>query len=440
MNKKIILIEDDNDLLNLLMESLINHGYEVHGYTTIKSALDGLDEHEVDLILSDLSVEDNISGLDLIRTIRQRRQDLPVIVMSAFGTVETSVSCMKLGAVDFLCKPFDIKSLIRCIEDNIKVKNDVVVFDSPQMQEIKRVSEILANKDTNILLMGESGVGKEVIAQHIHKSSKRVDKPFIAINCAAIPDNMLEAILFGYEKGSYTGASSSNAGKFELADKGTILLDEISEMPLVLQAKLLRVLQENQVERIGGKKLINLDIRVIATTNRNLKEEVDAGNFREDLYYRINVFPISIPPLRERIVDIEPIAKNILGSYRADIHFENDAISILKEYSWPGNVRELDNVLQRLAVLVEGDIINAEDVKYAISGFVKQNSQINKKYSNRLKDQEAETILTELRRYNGSRSITADSLGISPRTLRYKLARFKEQGFDVPIATISGKE
>lgn len=440
MNKKIVVIEDDIDLLDMLIETLVSHGYEVHGFTTVSKALDGISSIEPNLILSDFCVEKSINGLELIRTLRQKQSDIPVVVMSAFGTVPISVNCIKMGAVDFLCKPFDIKALIQCIEDNIAEDKSEVVFCSDEMKEIQKVSGLLAKKDTSVLLSGESGVGKEVVAQYIHNVSSRADHSFVAVNCAAIPDNMLEAILFGYEKGAYTGAVNSSAGKFEIANKGTILLDEISEMPLALQVKLLRVLQEKEVERIGGKKPIKLDVRVIAATNKDLKKEVDAGHFREDLYYRINVFPIKIPALRDRKDDITPLSESILQKYRPELVLGASALKALHSYEWPGNIREMDNIIQRISVLAEELEVTRKDVEYAIYGLVEHTEKIEKKYSNKLKNQEAETILSELKKNNGSRTITASRLGLSPRTLRYKLAKFKELGFDVPTSSNSGKE
>jgi two-component system response regulator FlrC len=297
----------------------------------------------------------------------------------------------------------------------------------------------VAGTDCTVLIVGESGTGKEVLARLIHRASPRANKPFIAVNCAAIPENMLEAMLFGYERGSFTGATNSHAGKFEQAQGGTLLLDEITEMPLQLQAKLLRVLQEREVERIGGTEATQLDVRVIATTNRLLRAEVAAGRFREDLYYRLNVFPLAVNPLRERRDDILPLATHLL-QIRARPGkripaLSADAAHVLLMYSWPGNVRELDNLLQRALVLVEGSVIEAEHIL-----FEKQPTRLDVTITGApvlhqtMERAERDVILEALRAANGSRREVAEKLGISPRTLRYKLARIRSAGIDVPAA------
>jgi two-component system response regulator FlrC len=297
----------------------------------------------------------------------------------------------------------------------------------------------VASTDCTVLIVGESGTGKEVLARLIHKSSPRAKNSFVAVNCAAIPENMLEAMLFGYEKGSFTGAHNSHAGKFEQAQGGTLLLDEITEMPLALQAKLLRVLQEREVERIGGSSTLALDVRVIATTNRLLRNEVAAGRFREDLYYRLNVFPLAVSPLRERRDDILPLATHLLQLRSRPGQripaLSADAAHLLLTYPWPGNVRELDNLLQRALVLVEGPVIEAQHIL-----FEKQASQSDIQVVSgpalheKMERAERDVILAALRAANGSRREVAEKLGISPRTLRYKLARIRSAGIEVPAA------
>jgi two-component system response regulator FlrC len=297
----------------------------------------------------------------------------------------------------------------------------------------------VAAADCTVLLVGESGTGKEVLARLIHRSSPRARQPFVAVNCAAIPENMLEAMLFGHEKGAFTGAHATHAGKFEQAQGGTLLLDEITEMPLALQAKLLRVLQEREVERIGGSTTIPIDVRVIATTNRTLRTEVAAGRFREDLYYRLNVFPLALAPLRDRRDDILPLATHLLQvRARAGVRIpalSADAAHLLLTYAWPGNVRELDNLLQRALVLVEGSVIEAEHIL-----FEKQPATLlppagdSPRLQQMRERAERDVILEALRAANGSRREVAEKLGISPRTLRYKLARIRSAGIDVPAA------
>lgn len=311
-----------------------------------------------------------------------------------------------------------------------------VVAEDPRSRRLIEIARRVAATDVTVTISGESGSGKEVFARFIHNASARRDRPFVAINCAAIPENMLEALLFGHEKGAFTGASNAHAGKFEQANGGTLLLDEISEMDLGLQAKLLRVLQEKEVERIGGTKPIRLDVRVLATTNRDLKLAVAEGRFREDLYYRLNVFPLAIPPLRERPGDIAPLAEMALRKHRIEpadsIRFSDDARLMLEAYGWPGNVRELENLVQRSLILLAGNTIEASDLAFeddydvADSGADLQSG---------LKNREYQMIIDALKAMNCRRADVAESLGISPRTLRYKLARMRESGIAIPGET-----
>jgi len=300
----------------------------------------------------------------------------------------------------------------------------------------------VAATECTVLIVGESGTGKEVLARFIHRNSPRASQPFVAVNCAAIPENMLEAMLFGYERGAFTGAHSSHAGKFEQAQGGTLLLDEITEMPLGLQAKLLRVLQEREVERLGGRAPLSLDVRVLATTNRRLREEVAAGRFREDLYYRLNVFPLALAPLRARRDDVLPLAMQLLAARvrpGAPIPaLSAEAAHLLLTCQWPGNVRELDNLLQRALILVNGPVIRPEHVQFELAGEHAADSApepaVPASLAASLDQRERDLILNALRAGNGSRREAAESLGISARTLRYKLARLRESGIDVPAA------
>ena len=323
-------------------------------------------------------------------------------------------------------------------ETNLSESLEPVAVDASS-RLIMDLARRVASTDCSVLIVGESGTGKEVLARTIHKSSPRAKNAFVAVNCAAIPENMLEAMLFGYERGSFTGAVNAHAGKFEQAQGGTILLDEITEMPLALQAKLLRVLQEREVERLGGSTPVSLDVRVIATTNRLLRDEVAAGRFREDLYYRLNVFPLALTPLRERRDDILPLATHLLQQRARPGQripaLSADAAHLLLTYAWPGNVRELDNLLQRALVLVEGSVIEAEHIL-----FEKQPTRLDAvaagapALAETLERAERDVILEALRAAHGSRREVAEKLGISPRTLRYKLARIRSAGIDVPAA------
>jgi two-component system response regulator FlrC len=312
------------------------------------------------------------------------------------------------------------------------------VASAPLSKRLLDLARRVAASDCTVLISGESGTGKEVLARFIHRHSARAAKPFVALNCAAIPENMLEALLFGYERGAYTGAHAAHAGKFEQAQGGTLLLDEVSEMPLALQAKLLRVLQEREVERLGGRGAVALDVRVLATTNRHLRAEVAAGRFREDLYYRLNVFPLVASPLRERRDDVLPLAMRLLEARCRPGDripaLSADAAHALLMYRWPGNVRELDNVMQRALILASGAVIGPEHIDFEAPMDAIESRPVAAPLASSLEQTEQELILEALRDGNGSRRHAAEKLGISPRTLRYKLARLREQGVAVPAA------
>ncbi|MEM7027912.1 MAG: sigma-54 dependent transcriptional regulator [Pseudomonadota bacterium] len=375
--------------------------------------------------------------------------------MTAFGTIQQAVDAIQLGAIDYLVKPFQPEVLVSKISQFLPTilndtKTGFVAVDTNTLA-VKQLANRVADSDATLMITGESGTGKEVIAQYIHQQSSRREKPFIAINCAAIPENMLEAMLFGYQKGAYTGAYKSCPGKFEQAQDGTLLLDEISEMSLPLQAKLLRVLQEKTVERLGDQNTIDLNVRVIATSNRDMRSEVDADNFREDLYYRLNVFPINMPSLRDRKDDIIPIAEYLLARTTSDSNLalpkiDNDAINALLNHLWPGNVRELDNVMQRALILQNENVITANEIHFENTNNDNQNKAkaeqqfyIGNNYApadsslgDDLKEHENNMIIQVLKENMGSRKTAAEKLGISPRTLRYKLARMREAGISIP--------
>jgi two-component system response regulator FlrC len=324
----------------------------------------------------------------------------------------------------------------------MRAEHDLCAF-APVSMRLVELARRVAVSECTVLIAGESGVGKEILSRFIHGSSSRANGPFIAVNCAAIPETMLEAILFGYERGAFTGAQSAHAGKFEQAQNGTLLLDEVSELPLALQAKLLRVLQEREVERLGGRDAIELNVRVLATTNRQLRSEVAAGHFREDLYYRLNVFPLTVAPLRERREDVLPIAMRLLSMRCAPgtriPALSADAAHMLLTYVWPGNVRELDNVMQRALILCTGAMIEPEHIRFEGEGATAQATvtvppEVKSGLADSMQQAERDAILEALRQGNGSRRVAAEKLGISPRTLRYKLARLRESGVVVPAA------
>ncbi|HEX5637735.1 MAG TPA: sigma-54 dependent transcriptional regulator, partial [Gammaproteobacteria bacterium] len=317
----VLIVEDDAHLRDALHDTLALAGYDVmvaeHGH----AAMARMNEQAFGMVISDVQMRP-MDGMELLQNIRSANQDIPVVMMTAYGTIEKAVDAMRAGASDYLVKPFDAESLINIVKrllpetSSVQASPHELIAVDEKMLALKNLAVRVAQSEATVLLCGESGVGKEVFARHIHINSKRAAGPFVAINCAAIPENMLEAVLFGYEKGAFTGAVQSHAGKFEQAQGGTLLLDEISEMDAALQAKLLRVLQEKEVERLGGRKTISLDVRVLATSNRNLREQVANGHFREDLFYRLSVFPLHIPPLRERVCDIIPMAERFLNKHQ----------------------------------------------------------------------------------------------------------------------------
>ncbi|NWE84532.1 sigma-54-dependent Fis family transcriptional regulator, partial [Pseudomonas edaphica] len=367
---KVLLVEDDRALREALADTLLLAGHDYRAVGSAEEALEAVEQESFSLVVSDVNMP-GMDGHQLLGLLRARQPQLPVLLMTAHGAVERAVDAMRQGAADYLVKPFEPKALIELVARHAlgvvsNAEGEGPIAFEPASAQLLELAARVARSDSTVLISGESGTGKEVLARYIHQQSSRAKQPFIAINCAAIPDNMLEATLFGHEKGSFTGAIAAQAGKFEQADGGTILLDEISEMPLGLQAKLLRVLQEREVERVGARKPIQLDIRVVATTNRDLAGEVAAGRFREDLFYRLSVFPLAWRPLRERPADIIPLAERLLNNHvkkmkHAQARLSAEAQACLISYPWPGNVRELDNAIQRALILQQGGLIQSQD-------------------------------------------------------------------------------
>ncbi|MGY2573301.1 sigma-54-dependent transcriptional regulator [Vibrio sp. C8] len=464
---KVLIVEDDEGLREALVDTLALAGYEWLEADSAEDALVKLKNNSVDIVVSDVQMG-GMGGLALLRNIKQHWPNLPVLLMTAYANIEDAVSAMKDGAIDYMAKPFAPEVLLNMVSRYAPVKSDdngdAVVADEKSLK-LLALADKVAKTDANVMILGPSGSGKEVMSRYIHNASLRKDGPFIAINCAAIPDNMLEATLFGYEKGAFTGAVQACPGKFEQAQGGTILLDEISEMDLNLQAKLLRVLQEREVERLGSRKSIKLDVRVLATSNRDLKLYVQEGNFREDLYYRLNVFPISWPALKDRKADIEPLANHLVERNCKKLgmpvpNLSTSAVTKLHAYSWPGNVRELDNVVQRALILCENGNIDQEhillegldwqdasslqklvegsetvatpDIKPIAQVDVAKISNSSAGLGGELRDQEFAIIMETLIECNGRRKEMAEKLGISPRTLRYKLAKMRDAGMDIP--------
>ena len=450
MSQSILIVEDDKVLAEALEDMLSLASYEVVVVNEATAALALLNRQSFSLVLSDVHMP-GMDGHDLLRRIKALHPETPVLLMTAYATVEKAVEAIREGAVDYMVKPFEADVLITTVARYALNESDSqqgVIAEDARSRELLQLASRVASSEATVMISGESGSGKEVIARYIHDHSARVKAPFVAINCAAIPENMLEATLFGYEKGAFTGAYKTTPGKFEQAQGGTLLLDEISEMELGLQAKLLRVLQERELERLGGGKVIDLDVRVLATTNRDLRSEVAAGNFREDLYYRLNVFPLQLLPLRQRSDDIVPLAEAILSRIASqagrEVPYLSDAAKQqLRHYRWPGNVRELDNMMQRALILADSNVIdtaelhfedfNALNVEQSMSDITEESASGRddgeRNLSGDLKQREYKLIMEALN--SGSRKAAAERLGISPRTLRYKMAKMREAGFEV---------
>ncbi len=445
MNPAVILVvEDDADLRAALCGTLALTGYKTQTASDGFAAIETLQCQSIDMVITDIQMP-GMDGHELLKKIKAQWPDMPVMLMTAYGSIQMAVEAMRDGAVDYLSKPFEAEVLAAMVNQYVGERDaDIsnMIAEDPRSRELVVLAKRVADSDATIMLMGESGVGKEVLAQYIHNHSFRAEKPFVAINCAAIPENMLEATLFGYEKGAFTGAYKACPGKFELAQGGTLLLDEISEMDAGLQAKLLRVLQEREVERLGGQKTTALDVRVLATSNRNMRQEVKEGRFREDLFYRLNVFPIQIPALRDRAEDILPLCNMLIRKHLKEnagklTELSKSAREKLLNHQWPGNVRELDNVIQRSLILKQGNMIDAADIQFEMisagtSDVADDSDDSFRTLDSEMKDHEYNKILAALRADNGSRQRAAERLGISQRTLRYKLARMREMGMSIP--------
>ncbi len=452
----VLVVEDDLDLCEALCDTLEVEGYKVLTATNGTEALSLLIKNRFKLVVSDIQMP-VIDGFQLLNNMQQKHPEIPVLLMTAYGTIPKAVEAMQSGAADYLIKPFEASTLVSKVSavvgTEIELINNRIIADQ-KMKKLYALTAKVAKTDVTVLIQGESGTGKEVLAQYIHQNSLYHKGPFIAVNCAAIPENMLEAMLFGYEKGAYTGAVQAMPGKFELAQGGTLLLDEISEMDIALQAKILRVLQEKEVERLGSHQKITLNVRILATTNRKLKDYVEQGLFREDLYYRLSVFPIKIPGLHERTGDILPLTKSLMTKYKQEGKYSPvlslETVTILENYAWPGNVRELENVVQRALILQQNGKILPEHLVFdddmdmqlecadneVISEVLELTEEIAIEAKGSLgasvRSTEENIILQTLKDEKGSRKITANKLGISPRTLRYKIARMKQSGVAIP--------
>lgn len=445
MVKRILIVDDEISILDSLGGILEDEGFETIRAENGEEALNRLNEAIPDLVLLDIWMPPGIDGLEVLKRIRLDYPFLPVVMMSGHGTIETAVKATKLGAHDFIEKPLSLEKVVLTInntisysrlqEENLLLRQRAgqkpeLTGQSEAMVQLKRQIALVAPTPAWVLIKGENGVGKELVAHAIHRQSKRAARPLIEVNCAAIPEELIESELFGHEKGSFTGAATMKRGKFDLADRGTLFLDEIGDMSLKTQAKILRILQEQKFERVGGMKTISVDVRVIAATNKNLEEEIKKGAFREDLYYRLNVVPIDVPPLRERVSDIPILANEFLAEYAADGGLKHKEISdgalrLLGKYHWPGNVRELRNVVERMLIMSPQDLISEKDIPPTISGdrALEKTSETFalQTFKEAKANFEREFILQKLAENNGNISQTAEKIGLERSHLHRKM-------------------
>lgn len=453
-NPLILVVDDEENVRRLLAAVLKREGYEVVTAENGEEAVEIAKQSVPDLVLMDIRMP-KMDGIAAFKAIREFRRDMTVILMTAYASVETAVNAMKTGAFDYIIKPFDneeVKLLISRALQMERLKSEVVtlhrqlndtygfhhiITNSPKMVELYNIVERVAGTNATVLVTGESGTGKEVIANMIHYNSKRRNGPFIKLNCGALPESLLESELFGHEKGAFTGAVARKVGRFEMANQGTLFLDEIGEISPALQVKLLRVLQEREFERVGGTQTIRTDIRIIAATNRNLVNMVKEGKFREDLYFRLNVVHLQLPPLRERKEDIRLLADSFLHKYALENDVQIDgfdqlAMQAMEEYHWPGNLRELANVVERAVIMSNGSIIHREDLLLSIpdlSGSTSEDTggkfEGGQSLKERVKQLEREIIVQALQRNQGNRMKTAKELEISRRSLQYKIEEYE---------------
>ena len=447
MQKTILIVDDEKSICQSLGAILADEGYEILTAGSGESALKVIEEELPSLVILDIWLP-GIDGIETLKMIKTRYPQIRVIMISGHGTIETAVKATKLGAFDFFEKPLSMEKvilivnnvfeLIRLEEENKLLKQKIsqdheLTGNSVPILELKEMISIVAPTNAWILIMGENGTGKELVARSIHRLSKRTYKPFVEVNCAAIPEDLIESELFGHEKGSFTGATEKKRGKFDLAHEGTLFLDEVADMSLKAQAKILRILQEKKFERVGGNTLIPTDVRVLAATNKNLEEEMEAGRFRQDLYYRLNVIPLRVPALRDRKEDIPILVNWFLKEFTMKEHEEektitDDAVDKLMEHDWPGNVRELKNFIERLAIMVPHDIISAKDIPLSTESQPKLNSTVPWYASDSFRaaktDFEKKYLVKKLQEFDGNISKTAEAIGIERSNLHRKIKRY----------------
>ncbi len=449
MSKKVLIIDDEAGMRLALSEVFKRQGYQPEVANDGKQGIELFSKNkDYHIVFTDVKMP-KMNGLDVLKEIKKQSEETPVVIMTAYGAIEDAVTAMKDGAFDYILKPFSSESVEKILSRLISVlkKNKTIrrkpsrnskhtfITEDKEMEKILELAKSVADSKATILIQGESGTGKEILARYIHQTSSRSNNPFVAVNCAAVPDTLLESELFGYEKGAFTGAITQKMGKFELANGGTILLDEVSEMPPNLQAKLLRVLQEYEIDKLGSSgEPVSLDIRVIATTNRDLKKAVVDGNFREDLFYRLNVIPITLPPLRDRKEDIKPLTEHFINKHsernnREVSDISDKALETLINNNWKGNIRELENTIERAVLLCQNSTIKPEHISIESAMFCKPENQIEEECSlqpgTTLEEMEKELILRTLKDVAGNRTKAADMLGVSVRTIRNKLTQYK---------------
>ena len=445
------LIVDDEQIQREMLEGfLTKEGYGVGTAGDGAAALDQFKRAPFDLVLTDFRMP-GMDGIQLLKELKRLNPEVVVVLLTAYGTVETAVRAMKEGAHDYLTKPIDLDELLLLIQrverevglsrENRELKEqlrekfkvDFIISASRRMEEALNLVKRAAPSTATILILGESGTGKELIARAIHHASPRADKPMVKVNCAALPENLLESELFGHEKGAFTGAVSRRIGRFEQADQGTIFLDEIGDLSPSLQSKLLRVLQEKEFERVGSSQTLQVDVRVIAATNRNLEEAIRKGTFREDLYYRINVVTLALPPLRERKEDLPPLIEHFLKKYsrenrKTDISVSKEVKDLLMNYHYPGNIRELENILERAVVLCRGDTVTIQDLPLNLRESkvedLMKDAAGGRSLPETLEEIERLRITQALEKSHGVQTQAAEELGISERVLRYKMKKY----------------
>ena len=444
-----MVVDDEIEMRIALETTLKREGHSITVAENGKQALEKFNADSFDLVLTDVNMP-KMNGVELLNALKKKSPQTVAIMMTAYGDIDNAVETIKAGAFDYLLKPFSAEILIATVNraflnkgftknEPVRLTSKIskpsgqgrrIITQNAQMLELIKFVENISYSRSTVLIMGDTGTGKEMFARHIHQTSPRAEKPFMAVNCAALPEGLLETELFGHEKGAFTGAIERKDGKFELAHKGTLLLDEVTEMSLPLQAKLLRVLQEHEIDKVGGRTPIPVDVRIVATTNRNIKKRIQENQFREDLYYRLNVIPLKLIPLRDRIDDIQTLAEHFIekhtkGLNKSISHIANETIELLQKYRWPGNVRELENIIERATLMCQEDTLLPSHLFFDEEDIQIGEAQPLENFRGTIYAMEKELINQTLEEVNGNKTKAAESLGISIRTLRNKLAAYK---------------